>query len=524
MLKEGVPGGLRPIPHPEGNLPFCGDFCSWPSHGEGKSDGGCVCYRRICPACNAEDWGAGWGACSGGSQSRTNACGGVDTRACLTVTIRVIENQELTCPGRGTTRPTGYTGGTALLQNLTTGVSFEGALNASTDYVHTFANLRSLPTAQNYLLGFSITDPAWRLTCTNFASVPYSPLSASVAPNFYISRVADPWWQVAGGDVYASLGISEDVPSAAKFPALAHLTGQNTSSGVMISGGSVNVSRASDPSGSISVGPLGPTRRAWSVNNSPYGTATKESYEYFRRLFELGTLAASNDNFGADTMSIFPDTSLKDFPDGNKVYYRDGDLTITGLPVAANEKRTIIVNGDVTVSENVTVTPGGFLLVVSSGTITFGENVTNAQGVYVAEGVLAVHDANVGSGLVRQFVGEGVFVGWSGVTLARTLNSLGSSDDDFANNTDPAERFVYRPDLILNAPESLKRPSIQWEEVAPSGKGNAENTNPTPIPSPTPACAGTKICAGNTQPVCKGTGWVCCSVTPPYDCSFNYHR
>ena len=58
-----------------------------------------------------------------------------------------------------------------------------------------------------------------------------------------------------------------------------------------------------------------------------------------------------------------------------------------------------------------------------------------------------------------QFKGEGSFVGWDAVELNR--------DRGVTNNTEPAEEFTYRSDLMVNAPRALKFSRYKWLEQAP---------------------------------------------------------
>jgi hypothetical protein len=46
------------------------------------------------------------------------------------------------------------------------------------------------------------------------------------------------------------------------------------------------------------------------------------------------------------------------------------------------------------------------------------------------------------------FAGAGSFVGWTGINLTRDMGG--------ANNLGPAEKFTYRPDMMLNAPTPMK--------------------------------------------------------------------
>ncbi|MBU2052309.1 hypothetical protein KKH13_03855, partial [Patescibacteria group bacterium] len=78
--------------------------------------------------------------------------------------------------------------------------------------------------------------------------------------------------------------------------------------------------------------------------------------------------------------------------------------------------------------------------------------VTKIEGVFVSDGVIDTGISN------RQLTGEGIFTGWEGINLQRNL------DDD---SQTPAELFVYRPDLQLNAYRYLLWLGINWREVAP---------------------------------------------------------
>jgi len=58
------------------------------------------------------------------------------------------------------------------------------------------------------------------------------------------------------------------------------------------------------------------------------------------------------------------------------------------------------------------------------------------------------------------FVGEGTFTGWTNVALSRAYDELTSNNDLY-----PAETFVYRPDLVKNTPEKMKRAQMLWQET-----------------------------------------------------------
>ena len=56
------------------------------------------------------------------------------------------------------------------------------------------------------------------------------------------------------------------------------------------------------------------------------------------------------------------------------------------------------------------------------------------------------------------FTYNGSVIAWNGVDLERDLA------DDYGN---PAETFVYRPQLLLNVPPFFGIQTMRWREVAP---------------------------------------------------------
>ena len=90
---------------------------------------------------------------------------------------------------------------------------------------------------------------------------------------------------------------------------------------------------------------------------------------------------------------------------------------------------------------------------IASGNISVDPSVTNLEGVYIADGVI---ETGVSA---SQLLAGGIFTGWQGFNLERDLG--------IGNEADPAERFIYRPDLVRNAYQYLLKPQISWAEVAP---------------------------------------------------------
>jgi hypothetical protein len=94
------------------------------------------------------------------------------------------------------------------------------------------------------------------------------------------------------------------------------------------------------------------------------------------------------------------------------------------------------------------------------------------QGVFFADGKIIINRNpnglidRVGSQICgsinsrlpdKKFVGEGTFVGWSGIELHRDFNDHCSFTQSW-NARSPAESFVYRPDFLLNVPDWMRRP------------------------------------------------------------------
>jgi hypothetical protein len=287
--------------------------------------------------------------------------------------------------------------------------------------------------------------------------------------SFCVTDIADPWFQAFGGDVGAhgpvnTANITTQVPIA--------LYEANTSpknrlsmpivinpvrdAGIFIAHGNLNVSGQA-------IRDLANWRARLGLTRPVSG-----NYASFWNSFDMGTVSSIGPTFNQ--------ALLNEGPEG-PAYYRQGALNITSLNVPHGLNRTIFVQGNVTVTGNILVAarnpvnpnsePGGFLAVIATGNITFNTGVNDAQGIYIANNRLVINLDNTGTYEYRQFRGEGVFAGHGGVTLSRDLRGNAGDPAEFDNNRYPAEKFTYRPDLLLNAPDGFKRFSIQWQEIAP---------------------------------------------------------
>ena len=250
--------------------------------------------------------------------------------------------------------------------------------------------------------------------CTDTANITVTPPNA--------------WWQVDKGNVHADGGsINSSIPATATKPYL--ITGIQP--GLVSYSGSLSL-------GDLDVTGISETSNDWQAKTSYQGNKT--DYGYFKRILE-------------DDLQAFAvwDGSQ---PGETGVYSAAGDISTSGVWNITTKKIVILADGNVTITGNINVDPDGFLAVISSGNITIGPAVTNVEGVYISDGVI---DSGASA---SQLTGEGIFTGWLGIDLRRDFNTI-------QNNTTPAERFIYRPDLVRNAYHYLLKPKVSWQEVAP---------------------------------------------------------
>ena len=243
---------------------------------------------------------------------------------------------------------------------------------------------------------------------------------------------ASAWWQVESGNVHADAGaVVSEIPATCTGACLPYLITQsagNEDTGLLSFSGSV----------SLGEGTINENGDDWQAETGYQGTQT--GFDYFQRIL-------SDDPNG---IAEWTDGSL---PAADGVYLATAGVLTSGTwSVGSGEKIVLLIPGNVTIGSDINVAPGGFLAIIASGNIAVSDSVTNIEGVFVADG-------NFSSGSGDQpLTGEGIFIGWSGVTLGRNLAD---------NSLTPAETFIYRPDLQLNAYRYLLWLNIAWREVAP---------------------------------------------------------
>ena len=265
---------------------------------------------------------------------------------------------------------------------------------------------------------------------------------------FGMGQIYDAWFQVEGsGNVQAGGRIRSKIPPACTGscdPNFVSVSGEDP--GLVAYGG---VKANFDPGGQVS-------EEGWLANSS-YGG---KQYGYQLFFNQLGFSATTPADFiQAERTNLTKPTAP---PLSGSAYLARGDVFIRpeDWQVNAGETIVILVDGNLSIRRKIRVEEGGFLMFIVSGDIEINSNVNSTdgqgavEGIYVADGTFSTGEADT------KLIVEGTFVGWTGVSLQRDFDST-------QNNTEAAEVFRYRPDLVVNVPIYLSRPNILWQEVAP---------------------------------------------------------
>jgi hypothetical protein len=373
----------------------------------------------------------------------------------VTVTPRVLNSES--CDSSATTAQlAGWTGGNMRLNpNIAQPTSVPVYPRNTAAMPFSFPNVKggTAITPLFYSLQLTNSDSNWDISssCNSFAQTIQIP--PDVTPTFYLTKSADPWYQIIGGDGGAeTLNITALVPNTKSIT----LSGSGMDEGVLIANGIV------DDQGTA--GTMGNHQ----IAGSSYFKPPNDNYRSFIRLFELTPFTLDTSNISLTTYldipalnsTVYAPTDIND-----RAYYASDSVTVTGLiTVPPGFKTTVFVPGDLTINQNIDVPVGSFLAFVVQGKIDIARNVTSLEGVYISNSIITTIGSGAVAGDDPRFFGEGMFVGWQGVTLNRNLKSAAVP---LANNKNPSETFTYRPDFIINSPEGFLKSGIEWQEVVP---------------------------------------------------------
>ncbi len=309
---------------------------------------------------------------------------------------------------------------------------------ADTTDANGFYRFNDLNSKQLHSLSFGIAgymDTSPEFNCfTNYNAISIGVSETTKIASFGFVKIYGGWWRAIGGISYAKNGmtslIPKTMPAAEKYMFLSDTNG--------------NIGMPMVDLGSINVG----TSPNVAINSSMLMTSgtryrgDRQDFEYFLNKLSnydkttVGAPALGFNNFAGYNEGAFDYQILR--VSGNVNNYK--------ASVLPGQKLLILVDGSVTITENLSVPKvagnPSFLGIIASGTINFASNVTHAQGWFLADTISIAADNS------NQFIGEGSFVALDGFSFNRDRGVL--------NNTTPAEEFVSRADLIINAPEPLR--------------------------------------------------------------------
>ena len=339
-------------------------------------------------------------------------------------------------------------------------------------------------------LPFPPPDPAnaWQCACNADPGDPYRCTYTNQMPSnitnfdFFLKRanVADAaWFQTLGGSSWASNNIESLIPTTT-------CTAPTCQPALIADDPSGTADSAGFPltnTGSVITSATGDNyiHETDARTNAAQARATGvsvpiENYDYFYD--KLGDQAQALASAGKPIVG----TDLE-------IYKYTGNLTITETApwnLTNTEKIIVFVDGDLLIDDitasqaritSVATGGDGFLMFIVSGNITVSAtvgynniatnpttaNIANVEGIFVADGVFTIA-GNPGT-IDKKFIGAGTFVGWTGVELQRNFDD-GTNPTN--NDTAATETFIFRPDLLLNAPKAIKSAQMTWREVQPS--------------------------------------------------------
>ena len=277
----------------------------------------------------------------------------------------------------------------------------------------------------------------WKVRANNYLDGPDSSVwSFVVHPR--------PWFQSVAGSLFGAGGItsviSSSLPAADQRLILDDAAIGDTGL-AFTNTGSIGLGTSTDAK--VSDSELNASGTGYSEGDADYG--------YFKQKMATFDMTAW-------------DGSGKPLYDGGvnnyQIYTHTGDTTINWSP-AVGERVIYLINGSVTVSGNITIPTSSptFMMVAANGSITFNTAVTRVDGWWVGRSLsFPCVDTSPADGSCDntdvQFVGQGSFIGYDSISFKR--------DQDLVNMAQPAEQFVYRPDLMVNAPEPLYVSKYIW--------------------------------------------------------------
>lgn len=290
------------------------------------------------------------------------------------------------------------------------------------------------------------TDCSWpggAATCAGsqaFYTLSPSP-SQTYVRNFYVWQPPDRenWWQAVSGSIHADNSISSNIPNTCTLPLCNPLLISGSNYGV--------VSQGLDSQPDVGEGDISPGD--WWARDTSY-----QGKEYNYTWWSWHFRNQDKETYGGGALPN-PHNAGAD-PDNAVIYQSSGTINNMSGSISADSKIIILHDGNLTISDNLTVAEGGFLMVIASGNITVGYNATEVQGIFIADGDIVFNSNPSTDDVLLQ--AQGTFISWGDIDIARDLGGLN-------NAFSPAASFTYRPDFVLNAPQPIKEIFYTWKQV-----------------------------------------------------------
>jgi hypothetical protein len=243
----------------------------------------------------------------------------------------------------------------------------------------------------------------------------------SAQVDFSFIRDQESWFQVGGGGVKAKTDIDSGVP-VTMLPLSSRalsILGTYAGNGLISYGGSFrNINGFNDPSAYGSP-------NNWYVNVNT-NDLSDYSYQYFYNTF-----------------------------------YINGGVGVTGTSWDTHPSEGVyFVNGDMIINSDFTLDSGKTLIVIVKGKIGIGSNVNRVDGIFIADG-----NSSDSVGIEAGGTSDNQLVINGSLYSRKTIRLYRSFTNKRINNTIPAVKVNYQPNLLFNMPGTLMRVLSGWREL-----------------------------------------------------------
>ena len=240
---------------------------------------------------------------------------------------------------------------------------------------------------------------------------PYT-VNPQVKIDFSFARSQEAWFQVSGAGVKAKNVVGSGVPLTAD-PATRALS----ITGILADNGLVSFATYSNINGNNNDTDYGLSNNWW-INRSTNSSNTYSYQNFYNNFFVNRSIGETGMNW--------------DSKPSEGLYF---------------------VNGNLNIDSDFTLASGKFLMVVVRGNITITDTVNRLDGIYVADGGITASGFSD-----TQLIINGMLYSRNNIRLSRSYVTK------ILNNTLPATKVNYRPDLIFNMPGILLREVSGWRE------------------------------------------------------------